>query len=160
MVDRHALFGRGSGVIRAPPHAARLELVDQVLLAAAVEQQPDDERRQSHCDRGIGGPDVRGVWSQLHARHSAGWLARPALACTSLVRRALTRRRRTSLRMALRCRARNNTVMARPITSSGQRREGWMVGAPRRMTLACLFKQLPSTENLMTGRMTMPTRLR
>src|SRR6478672_9563341 len=133
MVDRHALFGRGSGAIRAPPYTACLELVDQVLLAAAVEHQPDHQRSKPNSNRGIGGPDVGGVWSQLHARHSAGWPARPALACTSEVRRALTRRRRTSLRMALRWRARNNTVMATPITSSGQRRAGWMVGAPRRM---------------------------
>ena len=47
--------------------------------------------------------------------------------------------------------------MPAAITSSGHSSEAWMVGAPSRITLAGWCRLFHSTENLMTGSMTMPT---
>src|SRR6516225_1005310 len=146
-------------LVRAASHAPCLKLVDQALVSPPVEHQPDDEERKPHADRRIGAPDVGGVWPQVHIRHAAGWRAKSTLARTWEARSALRRRRSTSLRMALRWRAANRTVMAIAMTSSGHSSDGWMVGGPSRITLAGCCKLSHSTENLITGRMAMPTRL-
>ena len=73
-------------------------------------------------------------------------------------RMAITRRRRISVRIAIRCSVKNSTVKPSAITSSGHSRLGSMVGPPSRNTEAgwcSVFHQ--STENLMIGMLMKPT---
>ena len=68
-----------------------------------------------HCDGSVRNPDESGVRSEIHdrllRRACAASRSRPATACA---RSAFTRRRRISLRIALRCIAKNSSVKPRP----------------------------------------------
>src|SRR5262249_424797 len=84
----HKLAPHGYGalfaarLVGAATHSPCLELVDEALVAPPVEHQPEDEDRNPNADRGIGAPDVSGVWPKVHAGHSAGWRAKSTLVRT------------------------------------------------------------------------------
>ena len=73
-------------------------------------------------------------------------------------RTCATRRRRISVRIAIRCSVKNSSVKPSAMTSSGHSRLGSMVGPSSRNTEAgwcSVFHQ--STENLMIGMLMKPT---
>src|SRR5690606_15373010 len=119
---------------------------------AAVEDGPEAQAGNAGKDADIGGGDESGVLSQFdHAP-----VSRAALRSS-----VITRRRRTSVRMVTTCRVMNRKGKAKNMIKSGMSREGGMVGPSARKTLAgwCRVDH-QSTENLMMGTLTAPTRVK
>src|SRR5262249_44601938 len=150
LLARHCAHGLAFA-LRPPGDSAFLEITKDALLCRIVEGDPGGQcGHHKYRDR-VSGDDEIGVRPEIHVAS--------ANSCACSNRMLRTRRRRISLRMLANRRVTNSSVKGNAMIRSGASNDGSIVGPPMRNTEAgwcSVFHQ--STENLMIGRLTAPTR--